>query len=113
MRRLRGELRVGQAGPGQQVVQVRAILRDLSATGVGLFTSQKLYAGQQAELVLEAMPSTVLKGTVVWCHEMGMGTHVLSPIPYLWRAGFLFTFQTPEEEAAAKNLYAELSKPQG
>jgi hypothetical protein len=116
MKRVMAEIRtVPKEGEGLSaqppvVLKCRVILNDFSATGVGIFTTEPIMAGEPVAITLEYPKRFYCKGIIAWSEAIPTTSKVLSEPNYAFRMGIEFTFATPEEEKAVQDFYAELQK---
>lgn len=96
--------------PGAEPVKIdaRALLNDLSPTGMGLFSAHKFNADDEVTITFESPSKIELKGRIAWCQEYYVVGKVLKTQSYSYRAGIQFKFATPEEEKAVQDFCNEL-----
>jgi hypothetical protein len=103
IRRVRAEVKTsGGLARNKTTTEVRVILSDFGPKGVGIFSGQPLEIGQEISLTLEDPKRFYVKGRVIACLEHDAGSHVISKMPYSYRIGVQFLFESAEEESQVK-----------
>jgi Tfp pilus assembly protein PilZ len=87
---------------GDQKIDVRLILNDLTPKGMGLFSSNRFSAGDEVTIHLESPKKMQIKGKIAWCQEYEVRGKVLTAQSFSYRVGLSFVFATKEEEATMK-----------
>ena len=82
----------------EEDIPARAVLNDLSPSGIGLFSTQQLTAGQEIQISIKAPKPLQVRGTVISCQEYDSGSHILAEHTYTHRIGVQFVFDSPEQE---------------
>ena len=93
---------------GDQKIDVRLILNDLTPRGMGLFSSHRFSAGDEVTIHLESPKKMQIKGKIAWCQEYEVRGKVLTEHSFSNRVGLSFVFSSPEEEQAMKAYCAEV-----
>jgi hypothetical protein len=99
---------LGTVEMGDQKIDVRLILNDLTPKGMGLFSSTRFSPGDEVTIHLESPKKISLKGKIAWCQEYEVRGKVLTAQSFSYRVGLAFSFATPEEEQAMKAYCAEV-----
>ena len=86
-------------------IEARVLLNDLSVRGLGLFTTRMLTPGLEIQIVFEEPKPFTISGKIVWCHEHHLNSHVLTPVPFLFRAGLLFSYENSAQADEVRQLY--------
>ena len=96
--------------PGAEpvILEARALLNDLSLTGMGLFTAHKFSADDEITITFESPRKIEIKGRIAWCQEYYVVGKILKTQSFSYRAGIQFKFATPEEEKAVQEFCDEL-----
>lgn len=106
MKRVPGEMRLQHTN---EVIKVRVFLHDISPGGVGLFCERAVEIGSKVDLVLEVPKHLFVRGTVVWCAEAGVTSHVISTETFHYRAGLTFQFDSKGAEDEFKKYCDEIA----
>jgi Tfp pilus assembly protein PilZ len=93
---------------GDQKIDVRLILNDLTPKGMGLFSSTRFSTGDEVTIYLENPKKIQLKGKIAWCQEYEVRGKVLTEKSFSHRVGLQFVFSSPEEEQAMKAYCSEV-----
>ena len=112
IKRVRAEIKPRGSSVNQQlpITDGRVILNDISAQGMGLFSTQPQLVGQEVSITLEEPRRIFLRGRIIWCQEHDTETHVISQNAYSYRVGIKFLFESKEEEELIKQFVAELGR---
>lgn len=109
IKRVRAEIKVlASKDPAAAVTEARVILNDLSAKGMGLFSTAAMMVGQDVAITLDEPRRVYLRGRITWCEEYDAGSHILSSHPFHFRVGVKFVFQTRDEEESVAAFYDEI-----
>jgi hypothetical protein len=93
---------------GEEKIDVRLILNDLTPKGMGLFSSNRFSPGDEVTIHLESPKKIAIKGKIAWCQEYEVRGKVLTAQSFSYRVGLAFVFSSPEEEQAIKAYCAEV-----
>lgn len=103
MKRVDAEIRtVGKRkadGSPEVEAMARILMNDLNAKGVGIFCTEAFVAGEEVAITLTSPSMIYLRGKVSYCQEREH-THIISEVPYQFRIGIVFVFESAAEKAA-------------
>lgn len=92
------------------VHDVRVVLNDLSAKGLGLFSPVQLFAGQEIAITLEKPRRFYVKARVIYSQPLEGTGKVISDVSYIHRIGLEFILDSPEEAQAVTEFYEEMNR---
>jgi hypothetical protein len=94
---------------GERASVVRMLLSDISPKGLCLYTSVALTPGQEISLSMVEPQPFELKAQVAWCQAQPSAHHILSANPFLYRAGVVLEFSSPEQMQAFASFCQKMS----
>jgi hypothetical protein len=109
LQRVRVELRMFEGlGAPPTLISGRALLNDLTARQLKLFTSEPLETGATLSLTICTRQPFFVNARVAFCHEAPFTTRVLTETPLRYRVGIVFQFRTANEAAAVEEFVSLL-----
>lgn len=92
-----------------EVIEVRVMLNDMSAHGVGIYAQRHLEPGTLVAFRIDEPREMTIEGKVAWSKESG-DYKIISKERYSIRVGIQFIFQSPKDEAAFAEFLRDLTK---
>jgi hypothetical protein len=90
--------------------EVRMIVNDLSASGIGIFAPIQLSTDQEIILKFEDPTPIDIRARVAWSQDIITNSHIISAQPYTYRIGLEFLSSSPEEQQNIKTFCEDLLK---
>jgi len=86
----------------------RALLHDLSAKGVSIFSEKFISPDEIVSLTIHLSEELVLKGRVVWCNESGSTSKIIRVVNSCqYRIGIKFNFDSSREQKTLMDYLKE------
>ena len=108
IKRVDGKLTLAGSAKDAAPIGIRVVLNDLSPKGAGIFAPSIIPVGQEISITIEEPKHLSLKGKVTWYQEHDANSHILTQVPFSYRIGIEFIFDTEADKQAAETYCKDI-----